>query len=143
VDQGIPGWIVGIILAFLAGLFIFVVGAYKLLRTKTDRKKKIPRTSFAMRNAALHIKHGPQAGKSFMLNKLPVLIGRDPQSDICINDPHVFRQHAQIYSERNGYYLRNLGGGTFINGRSVKSNTVALNPGDVVRLGKSFLFVFG
>jgi pSer/pThr/pTyr-binding forkhead associated (FHA) protein len=89
------------------------------------------------------VKHGPHAGKSFVLNKLPCLIGRDPQNDICINDPHVINRHAQIYSERNGYYLRDLGGGTFINGQSVKSNTVVLHPGDVVRFGRSALFVFG
>jgi pSer/pThr/pTyr-binding forkhead associated (FHA) protein len=71
------------------------------------------------------------------------LIGRDPQNDICINDPHITSQHAQIYSGRNGYYLRDLGGGTFINGHPVKSKAVVLHPGDVVRLGKSALFVFG
>ena len=79
----------------------------------------------------------------FVLNKLPVLIGRDSQNDICINDPHVISHHAQIYSEQNGYYLRDLGGGTFINGRSVKNNVASLNPGDVVRLGRRVLFVFG
>ena len=91
----------------------------------------------------MHIKQGPQAGKVFVLNKLPILIGRDPQNDICINDPHIIGHHAQIYSERNGYFLRDLGGGTFINSHSVKNNAVFLNPGDEVRLGRSVLFVFG
>jgi pSer/pThr/pTyr-binding forkhead associated (FHA) protein len=104
---------------------------------------KASNPSSRVRKAALHIKHGPQAGKSFSLNKLPILIGRDPQNEICINDPHVINHHAQIYSKRNGYYLRDLGGRTFINGHPVKSSTVALHAGDVVRLGKSVLFVFG
>ena len=94
--------------------------------------------------AALHIKHGPNAGKSISLTRLPIIIGRDPLSDICINDPYIIRHHAQIFSNGNGYYLKDLGGGTFINGHPVKSNgVVSLDSGDVVRLGKSVLFVFG
>jgi hypothetical protein len=143
VDQGIPSWILvgALAILILTGLLIF--GAYRLLRNGTTKKrtpsKQLPRTW----KASLHLKHGPQAGKSFALNKFPVLIGRDPQNDICINDPHVTSRHAQIYSERSGYYLRALGGGTFINGHPVKSSAVVLHPGDVVRLGKSVLFVFG
>lgn len=143
-DLGIPGWmIVGIILALLAGMFIFIFIAYGLFRSGKARNAKISRPSPGSRKAALHIRHGPHAGKSIPLNKFPILIGHDPKNDICINDPHVISHHAQIYSETSGYFLRDLGGGTFINGRPVKSSTVVLNPGDVVRLGRSVLFVFG
>jgi pSer/pThr/pTyr-binding forkhead associated (FHA) protein len=114
-----------------------------LFRIRKPYKEPKTSPSTGIRKATIHIKHGPHAGKSFVLNNLPILIGHDPQNDICINDPNVVSRHAQIYSERNGYYLRDLGGGTFINGRSMKNNSVVLNPGDVVRLGKSFLFVFG
>jgi hypothetical protein len=142
VEQAIPLWMmIGIVFAILAASLLF--GTFQLFRTGTAPKVKASNPSSRVRKAALHIKHGPQAGKSFSLNKLPIVIGRDPQNDICINDPHVINQHAQIYSKRKGYYLRDLGGGTFINGHPVKSSTVALHPGDVVRLGKSVLFVFG
>jgi hypothetical protein len=142
VEQAIPLWVmVGIVFAILSASLMF--GAFQLFRTATAPKVKASNPSSRVRKAALHIKHGPQAGKSFSLNKLPILIGRDPQNEICINDPHVINHHAQIYSKRNGYYLRDLGGRTFINGHPVKSSTVALHAGDVVRLGKSVLFVFG
>lgn len=142
VEQAIPLWMMfGIVFAILAASLIF--GAFQVFRTGTVSQVKASNPSSGVRKAALHIKHGPQAGKSFSLNNLPVLIGRDSQNDICINDPHVINHHAQIYSKRNGYYLRDLGGGTFINGHPVKSSTAALHPGDVVRLGKSVLFVFG
>jgi hypothetical protein len=143
VNQGISGWFISSMLAIFIGLLMF--GAYKALRIRKPSAYHEPNTKpgRGIRKAALHIKHGPQAGKSFALNKLPILIGQDPHNDICINDPHVISRHAQIYSERNGYYLRDLGGGTFINGHSVKNNAVVLNPGDVVRLGRSVLFVFG
>ncbi len=138
VKGGIAGWIIGaLILLLIGGMGL---GAHKLFRSGS--KKRIPPSTLP-RKAALHVKHGPHAGKSFVLNKLPCLIGRDPQNDICINDPNVISRHAQIFSERNGYYLRDLGGGTFVNGHPVKSKTVVLHPGDVVRLGKSALFVFG
>lgn len=137
-EEGINGWIIGVLILLLFGGI--GLGAYKVFRIgSTDHIT----TSKLPRKATLHVKHGPHAGKSFALNKLPCVIGRDPQNDICINDPHVISQHAQIYSERNGYYLRDLGGGTYINGHPVKSKAVVLHPGDVVRLGKSALFVFG
>ncbi len=140
-DQGFPVWSIGIVAVFLVVLLMF--GVYKVFRTRKSYKEPKTSPSTGIRRAALHIKHGPHAGKSIVLNRLPVLIGRDPQNDICINDPHVISRHAQIYSDRNGYYLSDLGGGTFINGHSVKNNVVVLNQGDVVKLGRSVLFVFG
>ncbi len=95
-DQGFPLWSIGIVAVFLVVLLIF--GVYKFFRIRKSYKEPKTRPSPGIRRAALHIKHGPHAGKSFALNKLPVLIGRDPQNDICINDPHVISRHAQIYS---------------------------------------------
>ena len=150
---------IGLMLAVLAGSLMF--GTFLMLRRRPashSTKSRViaahPSPAVAPRviasypspgalKATLHIKHGPHAGKSFSLVRFPIVIGRDPQNDICINDPHVIQHHAQIYSNRNGYYLRDLGGGTFINGHAVKSSAVVLHSGDVVRLGKSVLFVFG
>ena len=140
----IPMWgigLIGLAFVFLFGLVMF--GISRLFRSKKTHKKTKNNPSAGIQSVALHIKHGPHAGKSYILNRLPVLIGRDPQNDICINDPHVISRHAQIYSDMNGYYLRDLGGGTSINGHSLKNNAAFLHPGDVVRLGRSVLFVFG
>ncbi len=144
VNSGIPTWwFIGAALAVLAGLLL--LGAYKLFllgfarNTKTSRTKSAPAT----RRAMLRIQHGPQAGKSFALNKFPILIGRDPQNDICITGPSVINQHAQIFAQQNGYYLRDLGGETYINGHQVRQSAVVLHPGDVVRLGKTAVMVFG
>jgi pSer/pThr/pTyr-binding forkhead associated (FHA) protein len=101
-------------------------------------KKIIPSSGIAQ----VHFKHGPYAGKSFALNRLPFFIGRDPMNDLCLNDPHVLGQHAKIFETSNGYYLMDLGGETYVNGQMVKRNSAFLKPGDVVRLGKSALFVF-
>jgi hypothetical protein len=135
----LPPWMM-ILLAILAALML--LATFRRFRRGASLKRTASRPSSRAWKAALQIKHGPHAGKSFSLNKLPTLIGRDPQNDIYIDDPHVIDRHAQIYAERNAYYLRDLGGGTFINGQPVKSSTAVLHPGDVVRLGKSVLFVF-
>lgn len=142
INQGIPTWwIIGAALAVLVGLVL--IGSYQLIRMGMSNKPKASNHSLGTKKASLHINHGPQAGKSFILNKFPVRIGRDPRNDICINGPSVNGTHAQIYAERNGYYLMDLGGETFINGRPVNGSAVVLYPGDVVRLGKSASFVFG
>jgi hypothetical protein len=134
----IPGWFIGLLgILLLASL---VLGGVKLLR---KRNGTTPDLSASSKTPTLQVKHGPQAGKSIALNKLPCLIGRDPLSDICINDPHIMSRHAKIFTTTSGYYLMDLGGETFINGQAVRKSAAALQPGDVVRLGKSSLFVFG
>jgi len=134
----IPGWTIGLLAILLIGAIAF--GALKLFRRRTANAQKVSATSLT---PTLQVKHGPQAGKSFALHKLPCVIGRDPLNDICLNDPHIGNQHAKIFTTSNGYYLMDLAGETFINGRAVIKNPAALKSGDVVRLGKSALFVFG
>ena len=134
----IPGWTIGLAAVILIAGVVF--GASLLFR---KRKITAPKNSVRSGIATLHVKHGPHAGQSFALNKLPCIIGRDPQNDICINDPHIISQHAKIVATDHGYYLMDLGGGTFVNGQAVRKNPAVLKPGDVVRLGKSALFVFG
>lgn len=153
-SRPISGWWIGLLVLTLAGgagWFLF-----KRLRPApaTPRAQPVP-ASVSMNRppankvspttgvAAVHFKRGPYAGKSIPLNRLPVLIGRNPTSDICLNDPHILDQHARIFETNNGYYLMDLGGETYVNGQMVKRNSAFLKPGDVVRLGKSALFVFG
>lgn len=128
-----------------AGLFalLFVFGVLfmgsTLFKNRAAAKlKKVVSDPVAM----LHIKHGPQAGKSFVLKNLPCGIGRDPENEICLNDPHIMSQHVRIFAANHDYYLMDLSGSTYINGQAVRKNSVLLKSGDVVRLGKSALFVF-
>ena len=137
--KGIPGWLIGLLAILLVVGILF--GAFKLFRRK--KPAVAPKMSSPSQTATLYIKHGPQAGKSFVINKLPCLIGRDPINDICLNDPHVISQHAKIFATNNGYYLMDLGGETFVNGQVIVKSSAILRPGDAVRLGKSALFVFG
>ena len=134
--KGFSGWLIGLISLLAIGIMF---GAFKLFQIGSGSAQKSPTSS---KHAMLHIKHGPHAGKSFVLKKLPCSIGRDPANEICLNDPHIMKQHAQISAKSNGYYLTGLGGETYINGHAIRNNSAVLKPGDVVRLGKSSLFVF-
>jgi hypothetical protein len=135
--KGPMSWLVGALaILFLAGIVFLGFSLFQNHAVST--RKREASSSIAM----LHVKHGPQAGKTFALTKLPCIIGRDPWNDICLNDPHVQGEHARIFAANNDYYLMDLSGNTFINGRAIQKSSVVLKPGDVVRLGKSALFVF-
>jgi len=130
----------GVLLAAGAGYF-YVSRARKAKPTaRPNITKQVAPTSQIVK---VHFKRGPYAGKSFALNRLPFFIGSDPTNDICINDPNIRNQHAKIFETNNGYYLMDLGGETYVNGQMVKRNSAFLKQGDVIRLGKSALFVFG
>jgi hypothetical protein len=134
-------YLIWIFAGLLAMVFLFGVSflGFNLLKNRSvPRQKKTVSEQVAM----LHVKHGPQTGRSFVLKNLPCSIGRDPQNEICINDPHIMSQHARIFAANNDYYLMDLSGNTFINGQALSKGSVVLKSGDVVRLGKSALFVF-
>ena len=136
--QEIGTWAILLLSILLVGGLLF--GAFKYLKIGAPFTPKLPQ---APQTPTLQIKHGPQSGKSFTLDKLPCYIGRDPENEICLDDPHIIRQHAKVFKAKNGYFLMDLGGETFINGQAVRQSSASLKPGDVVRLGKSALFVFG
>lgn len=138
VSRGIPGWAIAFLLILLVGGLLF--GAFKWWKLGVTSVPKLPTTP---QMPALQIKHGPHSGESFPLEKLPCYIGRDPGNEICLDDPHIISQHAKVFKAKNGYFLMDLGGETFVNGRAVRQSSASLKPGDVVRLGKSALFVFG
>jgi hypothetical protein len=131
------GWILALLITLVIGVMF---GAFKLFRIGATTASK---TSVSSQTPTLQIKHGPNAGENFRINKLPCFIGRDPINEICLNDPHIIGQHVKIFTKNNGYYLMDLGGETFINGQAIRRSSTVLRPGDVVRLGKSALFVFG
>jgi hypothetical protein len=139
-NQGIPGWLIGIVAVLLVVGGVFVI--FKRLSNQEPTGTNQNNSSIS-RGASLQIKHGPNAGKSIKLTRLPIHIGRDPMNEIRLDDPHVISQHVKIFAANNSYYLMDLGGETYINGKVIRKSSVALMPGDVVRLGKSALFVFG
>ena len=94
--------------------------------------------------------HEGVALKKFTLDDKPVLrIGRDPDSDIYIDDDVVSAEHAVIEMKESTdsnsppeYYLKDLGSTnqTFVNGENITSKKLLHN--DIIRVGwNNFKFV--
>lgn len=88
-------------------------------------------------NFSLVIQAGPNPGLRTGLAKDSFIIGRDPGSDLHIQDIEVSRRHARLIAQSGGFVLEDLGStnGTFVNGERVRTITV-LRPGDEIRLGE-------
>lgn len=65
----------------------------------------------------------------------PFTLGRDPNSDISINEVAVSRHHAEVVSDGNGFVLRPTGStSTFLNGAPL-TDARPLNEGDSFIIG--------
>lgn len=133
-------WLIGMLAVLFVLGSLFVI--FKYFRLGKGGTSSPSANRSISQYVTLHMKRGPQAGKSIVLKQLPCSIGRDPRNEVCLNDPHIGGQHARIFASNNDYYLMDLSGNTFINGQAVRNSSVVLKSGDVVRLGKSALFVF-
>jgi len=87
-------------------------------------------------NSQLVMSQGPQPGQTFTLDQDLLTVGRDPSSDIVINDPQVSRQHARIMRRGSLVVIEDIGStnGTFVNGMRLTMPHTLAN-GDVVGLG--------
>lgn len=80
--------------------------------------------------------------QSYSFDKDAVIIGRDPYSDVFVDNPGVSRQHCKISRGETGeYQIMDMGSsnGTYLNDRPVRVAT--LRDGDVIQFGKYSLRV--
>lgn len=93
------------------------------------------------RGAVLVVKKGPDAGERFVLLKDETTLGRDPQSDIFLNDITVSRKHAKVDRHASQVTLSDVGSlnGTYVNGELVDERP--LHNGDEIQVGK-FKMIF-
>ena len=91
--------------------------------------------------------HEGVAIKKFELDKPEVRIGRDPESDIYIDDGVVSTEHAVIEAKGDvqdspDFYIKDLGStnSTFVNGEQI--TTKKLEHNDIIRVGwNNFKFI--
>ncbi len=83
------------------------------------------------------IRSGEMLGRSFLLDRPLLTVGRDAESDISIPDPSISRRHAQFLRQMDGDYIQDLAShnGSQINGRPLNTPHL-LRPGDVITLGE-------
>lgn len=86
---------------------------------------------------------GRKAMQVYDLDKETILIGREDDVDIVIDNPSVSRKHAQIRKVGAGWTVEDLGSsnGTFLHGNKITS-AQPLKEGDEIGFGK-FSVVFG
>ncbi|MBK7894012.1 MAG: FHA domain-containing protein [Anaerolineaceae bacterium] len=92
----------------------------------------------------LTVRKGPKVGEKFLLDTFSLTAGRDPVSDIILNDPEVSRQHARFTQTETGYQVQDLGStnGTFVNGQRLESDSVDLQPGFTISMGSGVTLLY-
>ncbi len=87
----------------------------------------------------ISLTHRKKDGNSvtFKIQKLPVILGREPNNDIVLSDKSVSRQHAEIFLKKNKLFIKDLGSynGTYVNNKKISASPLSAN--DLVRLGKT------
>jgi pSer/pThr/pTyr-binding forkhead associated (FHA) protein len=98
----------------------------------------------ASEGPVLIVRKGPQPGERFFVDRDRLVIGRDPVSDIFLNDMTVSRAHATVECSANVVSVKDAGSlnGTYVNGEIVDS--AVLSSGDVLQIGTfQMLFLSG
>src|SRR5215469_179135 len=88
---------------------------------------------------SLVVVSGSRKGTIAPLNKQEMTIGRDADSDLCLNEEAVSRKHCAIKFEGGIYRILDLNSsnGTFVNGIPVREKI--LQHGNTIRLGYTVL----
>ena len=92
--------------------------------------------------ALLLVKHGPNAGSTFLIEADSTSVGRNPQSDVFLDDVSVSRTHAEIRRRDDGFTIHDLGSmnGTYVNRERVEMTKLAQH--DEVQIGRFRLVFF-
>lgn len=90
----------------------------------------------------LMVKHGPNAGSTFMVEADATTVGRNPDSDVFLDDVTVSRHHAELRRREDAFFIHDVGSlnGTYVNGERVDATKLA--SGDEVQIGKFKLTFF-
>jgi pSer/pThr/pTyr-binding forkhead associated (FHA) protein len=95
----------------------------------------------AVDGPVLIVRKGPQPGERFFVDCPKLTIGRDPESDIFLNDMTVSRTHAVVENVDGVCRVTDAASlnGTYVNGEIVDDAVLA--DGDVVQIG-TFQMIF-
>jgi pSer/pThr/pTyr-binding forkhead associated (FHA) protein len=95
-------------------------------------------------NYQLVVRKGPKPGQVYPLLAPTVTVGRDPMSDIVLNDPEVSRYHAQLVETVDGYEINDMGStnGTYVAGKRIGDEPVLLQAGQDVAFGSGIFLMY-
>jgi len=100
----------------------------------TDQQRSVD--ALPAGSALLVVQRGPNAGARFLLDADRTTAGREPSSDIFLDDVTVSRRHAEFVRDGDAFRVRDVGSlnGTYVNRDRV--DDVPLAAGDEVQIGK-------
>src|SRR5713226_8397138 len=86
--------------------------------------------------ANLVILKGPNFGRQFPLEAASLILGRQPDADICLESQAVSRHHARILCENDEIFVEDLNSsnGTYVNGKRIRER-VPLSKDDMLQIG--------
>jgi len=92
--------------------------------------------------ALLLVKHGPNAGSTFLVEADSTSVGRSTDSDVFLDDVSVSRRHAELRRGLDGFTIHDLGSmnGTYVNRERVEMTKLAQH--DEVQIGRFRLVFF-
>lgn len=101
-----------------------------------NKSTPLPAQESPSMDSVLRMVRGQQVGVEYPLSKDVLTIGRNPGSDIFLNDMTVSREHAEIHRLADAFIIKDLHSfnGVWINNKTVDQH--ALRPGDYVQIGR-------
>ncbi len=111
--------------------------------SEPDTEKALSVATPSLRDRpSLTMLSGPNAGCVYSLDQSEVLIGRDNDAYVHIDDPSVSRRHARVVRRGVQLFLEDLGStnGTFAAGRRVA--LTELSSGDRIQIGPKYTLRF-
>ena len=104
---------------------------------QTGELRPVDVEEVAQRGGALVIRSGGgRVGQSFPMHGERMLIGRNPDAEIFLDDVTVSRDHAVLVHRHGGWWLDDSGSlnGTYVNRKRAESHK--LEDGDELQIGK-------
>ena len=80
---------------------------------------------------------GPQRGNRFAVTAEGVVLGRDPNCAVHIDDDNVSREHARVFLHNASVWVQDSGSrnGVFVNEKRIM-RPKSVSPGDAIRIGE-------
>jgi pSer/pThr/pTyr-binding forkhead associated (FHA) protein len=93
---------------------------------------QVPRAA----DPVLVVVQGPGAGSKYLLDREVTTIGRDPASDVFLDDVTVSRRHAEVRRQGDRYFIHDAGSlnGTYVH--RIRVDGTQLADGDDLQFGR-------